>query len=245
MMDEGSAGGAIDLSSHSSETRQREAARYDDHLNTACYHTHKHTQSHIKRSFKSFKWPLISSRLRRHGPWLTIFIVCWVRLHPPFAEVFLLIYLQSGIHLFNIQSNTLQLAQPCLSDRLLLRLFCSAISTQDVRGACSCSCEHDEPCLCNHEDGECVFTCWCVITLAHVQIGFCVAAKSPCSIQPIEQQIKAAKQCSCSLRSRLYCLFYFAHQGFMINGNKLDKHCCGGHMSVMTEHKLRWTLCTL
>lgn len=47
------------------------------------------------------------------------------------TKVFLLIHLQSGIHLFNIQSNTLQLAQPCLSACLLIWLFCSAMSTED------------------------------------------------------------------------------------------------------------------
>lgn len=36
------------------------------------------------------------------------------------AALFLLIHLQSGIHLFNIHSNTLELSQPCSSSRQLI-----------------------------------------------------------------------------------------------------------------------------
>lgn len=63
-----------------------------------------------------------------------------------FTKVFLLIHRQSGIHLFNIQSNTLQLAQPCLSACLLVWLFFSSYEHRRWRGMCMCI---REVCLCS------------------------------------------------------------------------------------------------
>lgn len=96
-----------------------------------------------------------------------------------FTRLFLLIHLQSVIHLFNIPSNPIN--WPCLvRPSVYLALLFS--SYERMRQMCMYSRGRDEMVLCFLEE---------LVTFTH--IGLCVTVRSPNSIQPIEHQINVAK----------------------------------------------------
>lgn len=114
-------------------------------------HTHIHIQSHIYMVFVSILNGQWSSCSSRGWALVEIFHGLLSTSSSLLTKVFLLIHQQSGIHLFNIQSNTLQLAQPCLS--VSQPAYSSGCFVQlwpqksgvcmCVRPVCLCSCEHD------------------------------------------------------------------------------------------------------
>lgn len=82
-----------------------------------------------------------------------------------FTKVLLLIHWQSGMHLFNIQSNTLQLAWPWASACLPACLFVCFLSSMSRRQTWMYSRGRDGALLCTLEE-----------TVTFLQIGFCVIA---------------------------------------------------------------------
>ena len=158
-----------------------------------------------------------------------------------FAKVFLLIHLQSGIHLFNIQSNTLQLAQPCLSTHspacssgCFVQLWARQTERECVCASAECAHEGMMKPVCasvySWREGD---TCVCApVSVLNVCVHtanrfLCDCQRVPAPSSPLSNKLRLQSKVAIPSAQGFVVFFpvtRFAHWVFIINVNKLEGH---------------------